>query len=164
MGRWAMSNDDKKIKELEESIRRMEEENRRTFGGETSSRKTSSDLLQFFIGLLLVGVGLFWVFQSVQVETGWLMGLGGLGGLSKIPTGVVTIPLLIGIVMLFFMEKRRIFAWIVTVLGVLIILLAIILSVHITMKRMPFFNYVLMFGFIAAGSGLLLKTLFRKRN
>lgn len=160
-----MSNDDKKIKELEASIRRMEEENRRTFGGETSAKKTSSDLLQFFIGLLLVGVGLFWVFQSVEVETGWLMGLGGFGGgWNRIPTGVITIPLLIGIVMLFFMEKRRIFAWIVTVLGVLIILLAIILSVHITMRRMPFFNYVLMFGFIAAGSGLLLKTLFRKRN
>lgn len=142
----------------------MEEDNRRTFG-EEKPRKSSSDLLQFFIGLILVGVGLFWVFQSVEVKTGWLMGLGSLGGgWSRIPTGVITIPLLIGIVMLFFMERKRIFAWIVTVIGILIILLAIILSVHITMKSMPFFNYVLMFGFIAAGSGLLLKTLFRKRN
>lgn len=155
---------DKKIRELEESIRKMERENAKLFDEATEKKKNGSDLLQFFLGLILVGVGLFWVFQSVQVETGWFIGLGGWGGgfFNRIPTGVITIPLLIGITMLFFMEKRRIFAWIVTVLGILIILLAIILSVHITFQRMPFFNYILMFGFIAAGGGLLLKTLFRK--
>lgn len=153
---------DKKIKELEESIRRMEEDNRKTFG-EPAPRKTSSDLLQFFMGLILAGVGLFWVFKNVHVETGWLMGLGN-GFFSRIPTGVVTIPLIIGIVMLFFMERKRIFAWVVTVIGILIILLAIILSVQLRLERLQLYEYVLMFGFIAAGSGLLLKTLFRKRN
>lgn len=154
---------DKKIRELEESIRKMERENAKLFEETTEHKKNGSDLLQFFLGLILAGVGLFWVFQSVEVSTGWYGALGGFGSFfSRIPTGVITIPLLIGIVMLFFMEKRRIFAWIVTILGILIILLAIILSVRITMRWMPFFNYVLMFGFIAAGSGLLLKTLFRK--
>ena len=151
---------DRKIKELEASIREMQQDNARPFGDYSEKKSPASDLLQFFIGLVLLGVGLFWVFQTATVSTSF----GPLNlGSFVIPNGVVVIPLLIGIVMLFFSEKK-IFGWIVTVIGVLIILLTIITSVNIYFARTTLFSYILMFGFIAAGIGLLLKTLFKKRD
>ncbi|MEG0614509.1 MAG: hypothetical protein RR540_02035 [Oscillospiraceae bacterium] len=96
------------------------------------------------------------MFQSANVSTQPLQILFGL------PNGVVIIPFLIGIVMLFFCEKK-IFGWIVTAIGVVIVLLTIIMTVRITFRMTSLFSYVLMFGLIAAGCGLLLKALFRKR-
>ncbi len=149
---------DKKIKELEASIKKMQQDNARPFGDYSGRQNKSGESLQFFIGLVLLGLGLFWVFQTAVVSTAFSPFM--LGRYS-IPNGVVIIPLLIGIIMLFFCE-RRIFGWIVTVIGVLIILLTVILSVRIYFSPTSLFNYILMFGFIAAGCGLLLKTLFKK--
>ena len=152
---------DKKIKELEESIKKMQLQNERDFGEPSKTTSPASELFQFFIGLILVGLGLFWVFQSANVRTNFASYyyIGTFG----VPNGVVIIPLLIGIVMMFFC-KRRIFAWIVTVIGILIILLSILMSVRIDWSGTPLYSFILMFGFIAAGAGLLLKTLFKKRN
>ena len=151
---------DRKIRELEESIKKMQKDNSRPFGDYSEKSNPASDLLQFFIGLILLGAGLFWVFQKAIVSTSFSQMM--LGNFA-VPNGAVIIPLLIGIVMLFFCEKR-IFGWIVTVLGVLIILLTIIMSVNISFSRTTLFDYIIMFGFIAAGCGLLLKTLFKKRG
>ena len=110
---------DRKIRELEESIKKMQKDNSRPFGDYSEKSNPASDLLQFFIGLVLLGAGLFWVFQKAIVSTSFSQMM--LGNFA-VPNGAVIIPLLIGIVMLFFCEKR-IFGWIVTVIGVLIILL-----------------------------------------
>lgn len=162
-----MSND-KELKELEEA-RKREYRKLKAYktlydnGGHTSENRNSHDLLHFFIGLVLLGVGLFWVFQTAEVRTTWgYSSLFSLGSWDA-PNGVVIIPLIIGIVMLFMMDKK-IFGWIVTVIGILIILLAIIMSVRIIFTRTSLFSYILMFGFIAAGSGLVLRSLFRNRN
>ena len=100
------------------------------------------------------------VFQCAQVSTAFGITL---FGAYSLPSGVVIVPLLIGIVMLFFCRKKFA-AWTVTVIGILIILAALITSVRITWERTSLFSFILMFGFIAAGGGLILKTLFRKRN
>ncbi len=158
-----MSNDEK-IKELEESIKKMQKENDSTFASPTTkAKKSGNELLQFFLGMVLLGGGLFWLFQKTTVSTVGFFGGGFTFGRFFIPSGTVIIPLIIGIIMLFFMEKR-IFGWIVTAIGVVIILIAIIMSISIRFNTTSMFDFVLMFGLIAAGTGLLLKTLFKKRD
>lgn len=122
--------------------------------------KSKSDhvLLDFFLGLLLLGIGLFMVFQMTDVQTSWHTWYIGSWG---VPTGVVVIPLLIGIGMLFF-NFKSIIGWIVSVLGIAIILVTIIMSVEFVFRRTSLFLYILMFGTILAGTGLLLRSLFRK--
>ncbi|NLP25829.1 MAG: hypothetical protein GX365_00555 [Clostridiales bacterium] len=158
-----MSKDKKILKELEEEQRR---EFRRFQAyktiADTKQSSPKNDLFQFFIGLVILGVGLFWVLQTAQIRTTWGSSLFSIGSWNA-PNGVVIIPLLIGIVMLFMME-RKIFGWIVTVIGLLGILLAIIMSVRIIFDRTSLLSYVLMFGFIAAGGGLVLKSLFFQRK
>ena len=152
--------DNTKIKELEDSIKKLQNDNIRDFGDYPEKENPASELVQFFIGIILAAVGLFMVFQCAQVSTAF--GLTLFGSFS-LPSGVVIVPLLIGIVMLFFCRKKFA-AWTVTVIGILIILAALITSVRITWEKTSLFSFILMFGFIAAGGGLILKTLFKKRN
>lgn len=156
---------DKKLKQLEEEQRRLMEQiekNNRTIYGKKHYRSYSSDkndLLSFFIGMLLLGGGLFWIFQSVRVTTSW----GGFYrfGMWEMPNGVIIIPLLIGIIMLFMM-RRKIFGWIVTSIGILAILITIMNSVSFRFVSQSLFSYILMFGFTAVGAALVIKGLFTK--
>ena len=107
---------DRDIKELEETVRRMRKANEAASRIGTQPKKESNDLLQFFIGVIL----------------------------------------------LFFCD-RRIYGWIVTALGLAIIVLAIIMSIQIRFTRTTMFEFVMMFLLIGGGCGLLLKVLFRKR-
>lgn len=162
-----MTENEKKIKELEDSIKKMQKENDEIFGvteTKSSSRKTKNDLLMFFIGLVLLGAGLFWLFQRTSVATVGIFSGGLLFGNIMIPTGIVLLPLIIGFILLFFLEDKRIIGWIVTAIGLIIVILSILMSVRISFERTSLFEFICMFGFIAAGTGLLLRTLFRKRD
>ncbi len=155
---------DKKLKQLEEEQRKLMEQiekNNRTIYGrnDRSHNSGKNELLSFFIGLLLLGGGLFWVFQSVRVTTSW--GSFYRFGTFYVPNGVIIIPLLIGIIMLFMM-RRKIFGWIVTSIGVLAILLTIMNSVSFRFIPQSLFSYILMFGFVAVGAALVIKALFTK--
>ena len=149
---------DRKLKKLErEQQRLMKEIN----SGSDSGKSSSGSLWQFLVGIVLLGAGLFWIFQSVSVTTGYGYGsLFGFGSLH-VPSGTIVIPLLIGIVMLFLMEKK-IYGGIVTAVGVVIILVGIITSVRLHFHGGNLFNYILMFGFTLVGGGLVLKNLFKK--
>lgn len=149
---------DKKLKKLEEEQRRLMKEIDRMNSTQKSS-SSSGSLMQFLIGLVLLGAGLFWIFESVHVSTGYgsVFRIGGWG----IPNGTIIIPLLIGIVMLFVME-RKIFGWVVTGIGIAVILVGIITSVRLSFYGTSLFEYILMFGFTLAGGGLVLKNLFKK--
>lgn len=156
---------DKKLQKLEEEQRKLMEiieENNRKINSDhcVQERHGKNDLIEFFVGLLLLGGGLFWIFQSVRVTTSWgsyFLHVGTVG----IPNGVIIIPLLIGIIMLFVM-KRKIFGWIVTSIGVLSILISIITSVSFHFVSQSLFSYILMFGFTAVGAALVIKATLTK--
>lgn len=134
---------DRKLKRLEEQQRKLMEEiernNRRI--DPDGKRNDKSGLISFLMGLILLG--------------------GGLLGSWAMPNGVIIIPLLAGIIMLFVMRKK-IYGWVVTAIGVLIILLTVMNSVSLHFVSQSFFSYILMFGFIAVGAALALKALFTK--
>ncbi len=119
-----------------------------------------NELLQFFIGILLLGAGLFMLSKRVVVNSSWYTWRIGSFDLSS---GTVTIPLIIGIIWYFFNTKSIIPKIIIT-LSVIFIVLSIIMSVRINFLTTSMFDYILIFGMAAAGSGLLLKTLFKKRD
>ena len=154
---------DRDIKELEETVRRMRKANEAASRISTQPKKESNDLLQFFSGMIMLGAGLFWLFQKTTVSTSGIFALGGwMLGSVTIPSGAVILPFFIGVILLFFCD-RRIYGWIVTALGLAIIVLAIIMSIQIRFTRTTMFEFVMMFLLIGGGCGLLLKVLFRKR-
>ena len=132
--------------------------------GEINNMKVTSnennDYLQFFIGVILLGVGLFMLSKRVMVYSSWYVWRIGRFDLSS---GTVTIPLIIGIIWYFFNNKSIIPKIIIT-LSVIFIIVTIIMNVRINFITTSMFDYILIFGMTAAGAGLLLKKIFNKRN
>lgn len=121
---------------------------------------SGNELLQFFIGIILLGAGLFMLSKRVMVHSSWYVWKVGGFDLSS---GTVTIPLIIGIIW-YFVDSKSIIPKIIITLSVIFIVMSIIMSVKINFVTTSMFDYILIFGMAAAGSGLLLKTLFKKRN
>lgn len=119
----------------------------------------SNELLECFIGIILVSVGLFMLSKRIIVHTGWHSFRFANFSLAS---GTIVIPLIIGIIWHFYNPKSIVSNILITV-GVVIIVAAIIMSVQITFLSTTMFDYILIIGMIAAGAGLLLKTLFKKR-
>lgn len=162
-----MSDIDKEMQKLEQEVKMNAPETKTKTSGRSTAdpsmmnKAGSSDheLLQFFIGFVLLGAGVYWILNSFEVSSSW--GLYSFFGLN-ITGGVMMIPLLVGIGLLFFCEKK-IIGGCVTVLGLAIILISLLSSVSFHARYNTLYVYVLMFGMVAAGAGLLIKTLFRKR-
>lgn len=119
-----------------------------------------NELLQFFIGIVLLGAGLFMLSKRVMVYSSWY--IWHFGGFD-LSSGTVTIPLIIGIIWHFY-NPKSIAAKVIITLSIIFIILTIIMSVRFNFVSTSMFDYILIFGMAAAGSGLLLKTLFKKRN
>ena len=137
-----------------------EEINNLKVSKQESQESGRNELLQFFIGVVLLGVGLFMLSKRVMVHSSWY--IWRIGGFD-LSSGTITIPLIIGIVWYFFNSKSIIPKIIIT-LSIIFIVISIIMSVRINFVTTSMFDYILILGMAAAGSGLLLKTLFKKRN
>lgn len=122
--------------------------------------KQENELLQFFIGIVLLGAGLFMLSKRVMVHSGWYVWR--IGGFN-LSSGTVTIPLIIGIIW-YFADSKSIVPKIIITLSVIFLVISIIMSVKIYFVTTSMFDYILIFGMAGAGSGLLLKTLFKKRD
>ena len=127
---------------------------------QSSNESGSRDLLLFFIGIILLGVGLFMLSKRVMVHSSWYTWR--IGGID-LASGTVTIPLIIGIIWYFF-NTKSIIPKIIMTLGTIFIVVTIIMSVRIRFVTTSMFEYIIIFGMAAAGAGLLLKTLFKKRK
>ncbi|MDR2502649.1 MAG: hypothetical protein LBC78_05315 [Oscillospiraceae bacterium] len=110
------------------------------------------------LGVVLLGAGLFWLTRLVSV-TSW--GFGFRYGAFDVPGGVVVLPLVIGVIWLF-VRPKSIVPRIIIVLGLVFIVLSVLLSVRLVVMRQSLFEFIMMFLFIAAGCGLLLRGLFAR--
>jgi hypothetical protein len=114
---------------------------------------TSGGLSEFLIGLGLASVGLYMLFQQVQVHTSFWR----FGG-QEIGFGPSLLPMLIGIGVLFANGKSKI-GWVLTVCGLLFILAGILMNMDIYFRPTSLFNTILMLALIAGGMGLIFKSL-----
>lgn len=132
----------------------MEENN------EKKNKLKINDPLLFFIGLILLGAGLFMLSRKVVVHSGWY---GWRIGSFDLSSGTVVIPLIIGIIWYFF-NPKSIVPKIIIILSTIFIVVTIIMSVHINFVSTSLFDYILIFAMAASGAGLLLRSVFRKKE
>lgn len=178
------TNLDKEMKRAEKSARAFAKRNKREskavndiISGKTSGTynvgnrngSAGNDTLQFFMGILLLGGGLYWLLSSFTVSSRFGGGMGGYGYYSlfgmRITGGVMLIPLLLGIGLIFFLDgKKRFIGYTVTSLGLLVIVISLLSSLEFHARYGSLYMYVLMFGMIAAGAALLIKSTFKKKS
>ena len=132
----------------------MEENN------EKKNKLKINDPLLFFIGLILLGAGLFMLSKRVIVHTGWYMWR--IGGFN-LSSGTVIIPLIIGIIWYFY-NPKSFMAKLVMGLSVVFIVVSIIMSVSLNFMATSMFDYILILGMAAAGVGLILKGNYGRKN
>ena len=128
------------------------------------TRHEAHDLRDFFLGILMFGGGLFMILQNAQVTSslgygGYFYNIGSFG----IPNGLIMLPVIIGIVMLFMLDKK-LPGWIVTILGVIFILFTILMHTRLVWRTTSAYVFIIMFGLVAAGGGLMLRVLLRSKN
>lgn len=114
-----------------------------------------NEMREFVIGILLLSIGLFMLSMRVRVYSGWFAGF--TIGSFHVASGVVTMPLIIGIVWYVMNIKSIIAKWL-CILGSLIIVVSIIMSIQINWVSSTLFEYLLIFTLSAVGLGLILKT------
>jgi hypothetical protein len=127
-----------------------------SFGGKAEKRGaggTPGGVGEFFLGLLLAGIGTYLLFDRVTVHTSfWRFG----GNANSF--GISLIPLLLGVGILFFSGKSKI-GWILTVGGLLFIIVGIISNMDIYFQRTSLLNTLVMLVLLAGGMGLIFKSL-----
>jgi hypothetical protein len=107
---------------------------------------------QFFIGLVMAVVGAYLVLNQVQVTTSfWSFGrYGGFG-----PT---LLPLLVGVAFLFY-NGKSVVGWVLTGLGIAIILAGILMNMDIYLRQTTLFNTIVMLVLLFGGLGLIARSL-----
>ena len=121
----------------------------RNVGGTPGGTRT------FFLGLVMIIIGGYLLFDHVQVHGGW-WNWRGIGGYGQ-SFGITLIPMLLGIGILFVNGKS--FAGRILAGGdLLLILVGIIANLNIHFQRTSLFNTIVMLVLIVGGVGLVMRS------
>ncbi|MDE6389731.1 MAG: hypothetical protein K2L82_18300 [Lachnospiraceae bacterium] len=125
-------------------------------------KKARNELLQFLAGLAMLVSGLFIFSQKVMVTSGFF-GYGFRLGGFHMSNGLIMVPFIIGVVWMFASEgsfASKMF----TAAGVLIVIVAVIMTTNISLVRISLFEWGLILVLIFGGAGLLARILFAGRR
>jgi hypothetical protein len=114
---------------------------------------TPGGMGEFLLGIALAGIGLYLLFDRVTVHTSFWR----FGNLQN-SFGITLIPLLLGIGLLFF-NGKSIIGWFLTAGGLLFIVVGVVANMDIYFQRTSLLNTLIMLGLLAAGLGLVARSL-----
>jgi hypothetical protein len=114
---------------------------------------TPGGMGEFLLGIALAAIGLYLLFDRVTVQTSFWR----FGG-TRSSFGIILIPLLLGIGLLFFSGKS-IIGWVLTAGGLLFIVVGVIANMDIYFQRTSLMSTLIMLGLLAAGLGLVASSL-----
>lgn len=160
-----MTDMERKLKQLELEAKEEDDKKKKKTkaAGVAATPKKSNPLLEFFVGAVLLGAGIYWILNSFVVSFSWGSLWSSFGMSTQLATGLMLIPLLIGIGLAFFLKHKWI-AGVVIAIGLVIILVTLLTSVRFRPLSASLWQYILMFGMTAAGAGLLAKCLLTRRD
>lgn len=117
----------------------------------------------FFIGLTMMIVGLYLLLSAIQVRSSFGMGMTlygfQAGGFNvSITTGMVMVPFMFGVGIMFYNSKNPI-GWLLTFGAIAALLFGVITSVHFSMRAMTAFDLIVILVLSFGGLGLFLRSL-----
>lgn len=123
-------------------------------------KKPKHELTIFVAGILMLVAGLFILSQRVVVYSSFFSGMSLWG--TRISSGMVIIPLIIGIIWMFMTSSFA--SKVFSALAGLLIVLAVILSTNIRLISMTLFDWILILVLIFGGLGFLGRILLADRS
>jgi hypothetical protein len=113
----------------------------------------------FFIGLIMMAGGGYLFLHNIDVSLG--MGFGyrffGFGGMG-ITSGMVLIPFLFGIGMIFY-NSSNLLGWLLTVLSLAMLAFGVIAQTRLSFRHMSAFDLITILVLLVGGLGLFLRSL-----
>jgi hypothetical protein len=113
---------------------------------------TSGGTGSFLLGLILAAVGTYLIMNQAIVSSGYWTWFG------PQTFGLTLVPLLLGLAVLFY-DGRSLLGWLLSLVGVVIIVAGILVNLRLYFQATTVFNTVLMFGLFAVGLGLMARSL-----
>jgi hypothetical protein len=127
-------------------------------GGAGAARRgpggTAGGMGQFLLGLALLVAGGYLFLDNVTVTSDF----GALWGWRYGAFGLALLPVFVGVALLFF-NAKSVPGWVLTGAGVVIIFVGILARMTIYIQHTSLFNVLLMLVLIAAGVGLVARSL-----
>ncbi len=118
---------------------------------------------RFIIGVIMMCTGFYMLLQSIIVTTGFglgmhLFGISFFGTSMGITSGMVMVPFIFGIGMIFYNAKNY-FGWLLSVGSLAAMIFGVIASTHFVLRTMTAYEFItiLVLGF--GGLGLFLSSL-----
>lgn len=123
----------------------------------------SGGIGQFFIGLTMMCGGFYMLLNAITVSSSFglhsrLYGFSAMGGSFGITGGIIMIPFMIGIGMIFF-NAKNIFGWLLSIGSITALLFGVISSIRFSMKTMTAFELIVILILAVGGLGLFLRSL-----
>jgi hypothetical protein len=120
---------------------------------------TSGGSGQFLLGLVMMCSGFYLLLSSVIVSSTFGLGsrLFGIGGFG-ITGGIILVPLMIGIGMIFY-NARSYLGWLVTIASFFAMVFGVIASVSLDLRTMSAFHLITILVLAFGGLGLFLGSL-----
>lgn len=129
----------------------------------TGAGGTQGGVGQFFMGLAMMCGGFYLLLNAIHVSSSFGLGYGlyrmnAFGQGMSITTGMVMIPFIIGLVMVFYEGKSKL-GWLLTLGSLIALIVGVIASIQFRFKSMSAFELIVILVLAFGGLGLFLRSL-----
>lgn len=124
---------------------------------------TSGGIGHFFLGLIMMSGGFYMLLNAISVTSHFglgarLFGFSAFGGSYGITGGMVMIPFMFGVGLIFF-NGRNILGWLLTIGSITALIFGVISTVRFSLRSMSAFELIVILVLAVGGLGLLLRSL-----
>ncbi|MBL4942580.1 MAG: hypothetical protein JKY81_13075 [Colwellia sp.] len=124
---------------------------------------TSGGLGHFFIGLIMMCGGFYMLLNAITVTSSFGMGMrmygfSAMGGNYSITSGMVMIPFMFGVGLIFY-NGKNILGWLLAIGSVTGLIFGVISSIRFSFRTMTSFDLIVILVLAIGGLGLFLRSL-----
>ena len=129
---------------------------------------TSGGVGSFFIGVIMMCAGFYLLLNAITVTSSFGMGMrlygfSAMGGLYNITSGMVIIPFIFGVGLVFY-NSKNILGWILSIGSLSALIFGVISSIRFSFKTMTSFDLIVILVLAVGGIGLFLRSLKKLDN
>ena len=124
---------------------------------------TSGGLGQFFIGFIMMCGGFYLLLNSISVVSNFglgarMYGFSAMGGNYNLTSGMVMIPFILGVGIIFY-NSKNIIGWLLAIGATVALIFGVISSINFTFRSMSAFDLMTILILAVGGLGLFLRSL-----
>ncbi|UZE98005.1 hypothetical protein [Alkalimarinus alittae] len=124
---------------------------------------TSGGIGQFFIGFIMMCGGFYLLLNSISVTSSFgfgarMYGFSAFGGNYGITSGMIMIPFMFGVGLIFY-NSKNVMGWLLSIGAIVALVFGVIASIRFNFRSMSAFDLIMILVLSIGGLGLFLRSL-----